>query len=114
MNPSGSRTIIWKALVLIVLVSGALHGANAATVRGRIDRIYPNGAVGPAPGIAVTVYNGVSGRSAPAYSGQDGIYILYNVPPGDYSLEVWTSNVPTVYTIRVFDPLTDLPPISIR
>jgi len=62
----------------------------------------------------VTLFNQSIGRSTPAYAGPDGMYYLYNVPPGFYYLEVWvTPNTPIVYQVQVFDPLTDLPQIIV-
>jgi len=91
--------------------------AAAATVRGRLDRIYPNGARSPAQGVAVTIYNQNLGRTTAAYAGSDGLYYLYNIPTGSYYLEVWTSRdprvPPTVYQINVGEPYTDIPPIVV-
>lgn len=91
--------------------------ASAATVRGRLDRVSPNGARYAATGVAVTIYDQSMGRTTPAYAGSDGFYYLYNIPAGSHYLEVWTSrdpNVPpTVYPINVAEPLTDIPPIVV-
>lgn len=81
----------------------------AATVRGRISRgNYP------APYITVTLYSQQYGWSSPALTGFDGMYYLYNVPPGQYMLHLWFGGPqPLVYTITVQDPLTDLLPLSV-
>jgi hypothetical protein len=103
-----------KLVLLGVLLSGV---AVAATVRGRLDRLYPNGARYPAIGVAVTVYSQAIGRSGAAYTGPDGLYYLYNIPAGTYYLEVWTSRdprvPPTVYPITVSETSTDIPPIIV-
>jgi hypothetical protein len=104
------------ALCLVfVLVSRDM--ACAATVRGRLDHVYPNGQRAPGVGFAVTVYRADIGRSQPTYTGQDGIYYLNNIPPGTYNLEIWTSRVPgvppTVYVIQVSEPFVDIPPIYV-
>jgi hypothetical protein len=108
------RSLI-QPLVLLVALLVLSSAAAAVTVRGRLDRVYPNGARYPATGVAVTLYSQRSGRSNPAYAGPDGLYYIYNVPAGAYYLEVWTSrdpNVPpTVYPIYVREPYTDIPPI---
>jgi hypothetical protein len=99
------------ALGMILLVFAGI--AYAATLRGRIVRVYPNG-VGPAPGIAVTVYNPAFGRSAPAYTDLNGMYYLA-LPANAYYLEIWgrPGAPPLVYQIRVNEPYTDIPPITI-
>ena len=106
---------ISKVAVYSVLLLAVSQAAHAATVRGRLDRIV-NGRRVPAVGIAVTV--SASGRrSAPAYTKQDGIYYLQNVPPGTYNLEIWISRVqgarPLVYVISVHEPLTDIPALRL-
>ena len=68
-----------KCVLLLVLSTGL---ASASTVRGRL--LHINGY--PAAGVAVTVSNQQAGRSSPAYAGPDGMYYLYNVPPGYYYL----------------------------
>jgi hypothetical protein len=97
------------ACLLFVVLSTAL--ASAATVRGRLT--HANGY--PAAGVAVTVYNQAVGRSSPAYVGADGMYYLYNVPPGYYYLEVWINpgGVPVVYQIEIVEPYTDVRPIGV-
>jgi hypothetical protein len=105
----------FSILVLLVLSAGVLE---AAAVRGRLD--HPAGSSGTQPragGIAVTVYNQRTGRSAPSYTGADGIYFIRNLAPGSYYLEIWTSRDsrvrPTVYPIKVAEPLTDIAPIVV-
>jgi hypothetical protein len=95
-----------SALFLFFLLTVS---AQAATVRGRLE----NRNRYPASYVAVTLYNDQVGRSATAYTGGDGMYYLYNVPPGDYLLEVWLypNRPPLTYSIRVHDPGTDIPPI---
>src|ERR1035437_4577250 len=70
-----------------------------------LERVAPHGARYPAAGVAVTVYNQYAGKSSPGHAGQDGLYYLYNVPAGYYTLEVWVSPdprvPPTVYQIQV-------------
>lgn len=74
----------------------------------------------PAGGIQLTLFNQRMGRSSPAYSGSDGMYYFYNVPAGDYTLEVWLAvQQATPYGIRVLPstpqrPFTDIAPIAVR
>lgn len=107
---------LWKAAAYGLLLLAMSQTAIAATVRGRLDRRAPNGAIYPAPGIAVTVYRRDLGRSAPSYTGVDGMYYL-NVPAGVYALEIWLSRDPRVpprtYPIQVAEPYTDIPPIFV-
>jgi Carboxypeptidase regulatory-like domain len=106
----GVRTVVLSSLVLAAGVSG-----EAATVRGRLDRIA-NGRRNPAVGVPVTLFRAGSGRSSPAYSNQDGMYYLKNIAPGTYNLEIWTSRDPGVhpksYVIKVSEPITDIPAIG--
>lgn len=89
----------------------------AGTVRGRLDRRDGYGRIFPAVYVRVTLSNERQGRSAPAYTGTDGMFYLYNVPPGSYYLEIWpypNQQQPIVYTIYVSDqPVTDIAPIVI-
>jgi hypothetical protein len=106
------RTAPILGIVLsIVFICSAVGAANAATVRGRL--LHQNGY--PAAGVAVTVYNQTMGRSSPAFAGADGMYYLYNIPPGNYYLEVWIypNSPPVVYQIQVAEPYTDIPPTSV-
>lgn len=89
-------------------------GAAAQTVHGRILRATSYG-IYPVPSLAVTLSSPQRGRSATAYTGQDGGYVFYNVPPGRYSLEMWTGRSPVSAPIDVFNrPLTELPPYTLR
>jgi len=90
--------------------------AGAATVRGQLNR--RNGAsVAPAGGICVTVVKAGGVRSARACTDDRGMYYLPNVSPGDYQLEIWTSQkpgaLPIRYPARVAEPYTDIPPITV-
>ncbi len=106
-----------RAAVCSVLLLVGTGVAGAAEVRGRLDRVNPNGAHSPAVGITVTVLNPATGRSAPAITGADGMYHVQNVRAGGCQLEVWTSQdprvPPTVYPIQVGEPYSDIPPIAV-
>jgi Carboxypeptidase regulatory-like domain len=111
-------SIIWgtlKAVALLILLLLGNVIATAATVRGRVDRVA-KGRRNPAVGVPVTLSNGRGGRSSPAYSNQNGMYYLQNIPPGTYNLEIWTSRDPharpVTYVIKVSEPLTDIPAIG--
>ena len=82
------------------IISG-LSICRAATVRGQLacnNRPYP------AAGVAVTVFSTFYGRSTPSRTGTDGMYYLYNVPPGIYTLEVWINpNAPLQFQIQVYN-----------
>lgn len=105
-----------RSVVYCVLVFAATQTASAAILRGRLQRRGANGAIYPASGIAFMVYNQALGRSAPTYTGADGMYYP-TIPAGGYYLEVWTSRdprvPPTTYPIRVVEPNTDIPPIFV-
>jgi len=111
-----------KRINIVLLISSLLifigtASAQGATVRGRLDRKDGNGRLYPATYVSVTLNSRSTGRSSPAYTGADGMYYLYNVPPGDYQLEVWAypGRRPLTFNIRVHDrPYTDILPILIQ
>jgi len=106
------RSRLWILALSGWMLLGAAHAASAALVRGRLERQRA-----PAPGITVTLYSRKTGRSAPAHSGNDGMYAYNNVAAGAYVLEVWVSRDPRVrpaaYPIKVVEPRTDLPAITV-
>ncbi|MGA3055249.1 MAG: carboxypeptidase-like regulatory domain-containing protein [Candidatus Korobacteraceae bacterium] len=102
-----------KALIIGVFLLVITPAASAASLRGQLVRVFPNGARAPAPGITVTVYNQALGRSIAVRTDQNGMYYL-QLPAGPYYLEVWLSNTPTTYPIQVNEPYTDIPPIAVR
>jgi hypothetical protein len=63
----------------------------------------------------VFLYDPKSGqRSPPVYTGSDGMYYFYHLPPGDYILEIWAYGKLLTQSIRVSDqPATTIPPIPI-
>lgn len=105
------------ALFLLLFgVAGTLRAQNV-TVRGRLYRVA-YGRQYPVPYIAVTVINPAMGRSSPSYTDANGMYYLFNVPQGYYTLEVWWSRdprqAPFRYNIVVNNfPYTDIAPIQI-
>ena len=104
-----TRTLL---LIAIALAGFCLASASQAqtTVRGQLLR---NGQ-SPAAGIQVTLYSPTFGRSSPAVTGPDGMYYLYNVPYGNYYLEIWLSNPPRAYPAQVGRyPYNDLPQIAV-
>jgi hypothetical protein len=85
--------------------------AHAASVRGQVLR--QNGQ--PAEGITITISDHKSYRSPPARAGNDGMYYLFNIPAGQYYLEVWVNpQTPTVYQVTVSEPNTDMPRVTVR
>ncbi len=111
------RRINIVLLVSLLLIFIGTTSAQGATVRGRLDRRDGHGRFYRATYVSVTLNNPRMGRSSPAYSGGDGMYYLYNVPPGDYQLEIWAypGRPPLTINIRVNDqPYTDIDPILIQ
>jgi hypothetical protein len=99
--------------VTLILCLAPLPSAASSIVRGRLFRVV-NGGSYPALGIAVTVVNSQMGRSNSAYTGPDGMYYLYNIPPGTYTLEVWVANPPMTFQIQVNpEGYTDIAPIQV-
>lgn len=111
------RCINIALLISLLLTFVGTASAQGATVRGRLDRRDGQGRLYPATYVSVTLNSPKMGRSSQAYTGADGMYYLYNVPPGDYQLEVWAypGRAPITYNIRVYDrPYTDIYPILIQ
>jgi hypothetical protein len=106
------RRILLPALLMVVMSAAA----SAATVRGRLERKLPNGAQGPAAGVAVTVYSQTSKKRSPSRrTDAEGMYYI-TVPAGSYLLEVWPSTAPGAKPLRyqiprVVEPSTDIQPI---
>jgi hypothetical protein len=94
---------------VLIVVTNAL--SQNTTVRGEL--IY--GPQTPAQYLKVTLYNQALGRSAPVTSGPDGMYYFYNVPYGNYTLEVWLPNNPKGYNVQVNQPqICDIPQILLN
>jgi hypothetical protein len=88
------RTSCWSISrlgIYVILLLTVTEAASAATVRGQLLHVYPNGQVAVAAGYSVTVFSPATGmRSSPFVTGRDGMYYVQNVPAGTYNLEVWT------------------------
>src|ERR1019366_544794 len=93
------RRILRDLAVLLILLSTSCLVAQAALVRGRLLHGQNN----TAAGVAVTVWCQAYGRSQASFSGGDGMYYIPNVPPGQYTLEVWAipNNPPMTFVIYV-------------
>jgi hypothetical protein len=72
-----------QALIIGVFLLVITPAASAASLRGQLVRVFPNGARAPAPGITVTVYNQALGRSIAVRTDQNGMYYL-QLPAGPY------------------------------
>lgn len=106
-----------RTVAFYIMIAGAtLQIAHAAVLRGRLDRIAPNGSRYPAADVVVSVYNPSMGRSSPYRTGGDGMYYL-QIPPGSYYLEIWINPTPgaqpLVYQVQVGEPYTDIPPVVV-
>ena len=62
--------------------------AYSQIVRGKLYREGTQGRY-PAVNVLLTLHSPSMGRSARSYTGRDGMYYFYNVPPGHYTLEIW-------------------------
>jgi hypothetical protein len=104
-----TRTVILTAIILTGFWFASQSHAQT-TVRGQL---FKNGQF-PAAGIQVTLVSQATGRSSPSFTGNDGMYYLYNVPFGNYYLEVWVSNPPQAYPVQITGyPFNDLPRLSV-
>ena len=112
-RPYRKAAHVTGVMMLLLVVAAA---AEAETVRGMLIRQTPQGAEYPAQGVGVTVNRPDLGRSGFTYSGPDGMYYLYDIPPGQYTLEVWVypDTPPWVFDIVVHNqPTTDIGPIYV-
>lgn len=104
-------------LLFVLALAVSAFAGQGTTVRGWLYRQDSRGNKYPAPGVQVRLTHPAYGPSAPASSGGDGMYYLYNVPPGDFVLEVNVSPIIRA-SIRVYpwspdQQTTDVPPIRV-
>ena len=112
MKTRQSFARVLGSIAMLCMLAPQVVGATS-TVRGKLIRIGPQGTY-PAGGIRVTVNSQYRGRSNPAYSGPDGMFYLYNIPPGQYVLEVWATSPALFFTIQVREqPFSDVAPIRV-
>ncbi len=94
----------------LIIGSELSVSAQGVTVRGQLIRVGPAGYY-PAVGVAVSIATQL-GRGAPTVTGYDGMYYMYNILPGYYTLEVW-STPPMQFPITVQFPYTDIPQVRV-
>ena len=105
-----TRRASLRVLIPCLTLALAAASAHAASVRGAVD--HRDGK--PAAGLAVTLSDHKEFRSAPAHVGNDGMYYLANIPAGQYYLEVWVNpQTPLVYEVKVAEPNTDMPRVTV-
>jgi hypothetical protein len=104
------RKSLLRMLTCFAAFAAATMAADAASVRGQL--LHQNGQ--PATSITVTISDHKNYRSAPAQVGVDGMYYLYNIPAGQYYLEVWVNpKTPQIYQVTVKEPNTDMPRVTV-
>lgn len=105
------RASLLRIVLYCTVLALASAAAHAASVRGQV--LHKNGQ--PAADITVTISDHKSFRSPPAHAGKDGMYYLFNIPAGQYFLEVWADpRTPTVYQVTVSEPNTDMPRVTVQ
>jgi hypothetical protein len=115
-KPSNHRTVslLWIATIvsafLSVCVSTDLYAQNIRGLLRKGDQ--------PISGIAVDVFDPMLGASGVSYSGSDGMYYLFNIPPGKYTLRIHDipNAPPRAFPIFVIpqQPWINIPPIQVR
>lgn len=107
------KKVLATVFLLVVLLTISLP-AYCQDVRGMLFRVGPHGPY-PAVNVLLTLFSPSVGRSAPSYTGRDGMYSFYNVPPGQYMLEIWGYGPnPITYQINVLNrPYNDIPQIRV-
>ena len=111
---NGLRALLPALMLVAFLLSPAQ--ASASTVRGKLYRVNPQGQIFAAVGVRATVSRADLGRSGPSYSDPQGMYYLFNIPPGNYVLELWVypNRPPWAFQIVVPNqPFTDIAPIHV-
>ncbi|HPQ43803.1 MAG TPA: carboxypeptidase-like regulatory domain-containing protein [Syntrophales bacterium] len=105
---------VLKTVFLLVIFLTIPSSAYCQGVRGMLFRVGPHGPY-PAVNVHLTLISSSIGRSAPTYTGRDGMYYFYNVPPGQYALEVWGYGPnPIIHRISVLNrPYNDIPQIQV-
>ena len=104
------RVKVWGKIAGCVALAVASMAAHAASVRGQLV----NRSGQPVAGVTVTISDHKNYRSAPASAGKDGMYYLYNIPAGQYYLEVWVNpKTPQLYQVTVAEPSTDMPRVVV-
>lgn len=104
------RASLFRMILFSAALAAASTAAHAASVRGQV--LHQNGQ--PAANVTITISDHKNYRSSPAHAGNDGMYYLFNIPAGQYYLEVWTNpQTPTVYQVTVSEPNTDMPRVTV-
>jgi len=104
---------IFLLFVGLLTVTNLAYGGN---VEGRVNYQGPSGAISPAPHIQVSLADPNQKLSSSTFTGFDGMYYFYNVPSGQYILEIKPSeNKPAIsYRITVRNqPRTSIKPILV-
>ncbi len=112
-NMKIKRALTTVSLLVILLTISS--PAYSQVVRGMLLRVGPHGPY-PAVNVLLTLFSPSMGkRSAPSYTGRDGMYYFYNVPRGQYLLEIWGYGpTPIIYQINVLNrPYNDIPQIRV-
>ena len=107
----------WSLLCVLAAFFFLVGPCRAATVSGSITCVAANGTFFAATNGAVTVFRPDIGRSNVAGVGQDSSFYLYNIPSGQYVLEIWSRanlSLPVrTFQIIVAEPVTQIPRISL-
>jgi hypothetical protein len=91
-----------KRSLAILFALGVAAAANATNVRGTV--LHPNGAA--YAGATVTLENAAIGTTAAVFTAEDGVFILRNVPPGQYTMHVRTPRSYKNVTVQVTQQAT--------
>ena len=102
------RRTIFVTLIALFVTSAAFGDF----VRGKV--VHPDGVTAQV-NAAVTLESPAIGRSGTAYTGNDGMFQLENVPTGEYVMEIKTARATKRVRI-VVEPkrYTDIAPVSIQ
>lgn len=86
-----------RALMLSIAAALFVTAANAATIRGKA--VLPTGA--PCRGAEAKAADAAKRESTSAYSDNEGMFYIHNVPPGRYTVMVTKGNGKATATVTV-------------
>jgi Carboxypeptidase regulatory-like domain len=86
-----------RALMLSIAAALFVTAANAATIRGRV--VLATGA--PCRGAEAKAADAAKGESTSAYSDQEGMFYIHDVPPGRYVVIVTKGRARTAVNVTV-------------
>lgn len=80
--------MVWRPLQLLAAIAALSSSVCAQTSAGRVTGAIRDGSGAVIPGAQIAARNTETGAAYPAASNTEGVYVLYPLPPGAYSIAV--------------------------